>query len=123
MAQKVIVEVQSDLSHESDAHSVPFGFEGADLEIDLTEAEHAEFKAAMQRYVDAARKVGRTSRAKSKPAVVSGGGSGLTKEQRAEVRAYSAQHGYALAERGRLPDVAIVAWREKNPAILEKMAG
>lgn len=131
MAQKVQVDIVSDLSDEPNAHSVEFGWGGKVLSIDVTEAEHTEWSALMQRYVDKASvlsaKRGRpksgTAKATASSATVAGaGGSGLTKEQRQEVRDYAKEHGHALSERGRLPQIAITAWQEKNPDILKHLA-
>lgn len=128
MTQKVEVTIVSDLTDEVGAHTVDFGWAGNGYEIDLTEAERGEFETFVQRYIDAGRKVTskrgrpRGATAKAASSVAAHAGTGLTKEQRQEVRAYAAQHGYTLAERGRLPSLAITAWQEQNPEILKPLA-
>lgn len=134
MAQKVQVDIVSDLSGAPDAHEVDFGWLGNGYAIDLTEDERRSLEAHMQTYVEKARKVSsRRGRPKSgtgkaaTPATpaASGGGSGLTKEQRQEVRALAAQHGHPLNARGRLPALAITAWqmsRSTDPAEQAKVA-
>lgn len=131
MAQKVQVDIVSDLSDEPNAHSVEFGWGGKVLSIDVTEAEHTEWSAVMQRYVDKAsvlsakrgRPRGGAAKATAPSVAVAGaGGSGLTKEQRQEVRDYAREHGHPLNVRGRLPQIAITAWQENNPEILKHLA-
>lgn len=131
MSQKVQVDIVSDLSDAPNAHGVEFGWNGKTLSIDLTEAEHQELSTFMQRYVDKAsvlsskrgRPKGTSAKATAaRPAVAGGGGSGLTKEQRQEIRDYAKEHGHALSERGRLPQIAITAWEQKNPEILKHLA-
>lgn len=134
MAQKVEVTITSDLSGEGNAHGVTLSFEGSAIEIDLTEAEHGALRDSLAGYFEKGRKVTATSGAKrgrpkgstnkpaSAPAVAVPGGSGLTKEQRQEVRAFAEANGHTLAKRGRLPDIAITAWREQNPVLLTHLA-
>lgn len=132
MAQKVTVDILSDLSDAPDAHSVTLSFDGLAIEIDLTEAEHGTLRDALAEYFEKGRKAvgaakrgrpkGSTNKATTAPVVAEAGGSGLTKEQRQEVRAYAEANGHALAKRGRLPEVAISAWRLQNPELLAHLA-
>jgi hypothetical protein len=132
MAQKVTVDILSDLSDAPDAHGVTLSFDGSAIEIDLTEAEHGELRDALGVYFEKGRKAagavkrgrpkGSANKPASAPAAVEAGGSGLTKEQRQEVRAYAEANGHALAKRGRLPEVAISAWRMQNPELLAHLA-
>jgi hypothetical protein len=124
MAQKVTVTISSDLSGETDAHKVDFGLDGVGYEIDLTEAEHQELKGLLGQFVSCARKAGSAAKrgrpAKATPTAESAG-TGLTKDERQAVRDFAAAHGVELAKRGRLAELAITAWREKNPQILEHL--
>jgi hypothetical protein len=126
MSQKVEVTIVSDLSGEPGAHGLEFGFEGVSYQLDVTEAEHQSLKDSLSAYLDKASKVsGGRGRPKSasRPAPVAGsGGSGLTKEERQAVREFAAANGHTLAQRGRLPEVAIMAWREQNPEILASLS-
>lgn len=127
MVQKVEVTITSDLSGDGNAHSVIVGLDGNEVEIDLTEAEHIALRDSLASYFDAGHKVtgkrgpGRPRKSVS-AAPAAAGGSGLTKEERQEVRAYALEHGHTLAARGRLPELAITAWRDKNPEILSHLA-
>lgn len=129
MAQKVTVDILSDLSDAPEAHGVTLSFDGSAVEIDLTEDEHLKLRDSLAVYFEKGRKVvgavkrgrpkGSTNKASSVPAVAEAGGSGLTKEERQEVRAYAEANGHALAKRGRLPEIAITAWRmSKTDAVV-----
>jgi len=134
MAQKVQVDIVSDVSGEVGAHEVTFGWLGNGYEIDLTESERKGLEDFLATYVEKARKVSsRRGRPKSTTAKATAptasaavsGGSGLTKEQRQEVRALAASHGRPLNERGRLPALAITAWqmsKSSDPAEQAKVA-
>jgi hypothetical protein len=134
MAQKVEVTITSDLSGEGGAHGVVLSLDGTATEIDLTEAEHVGLRDHLASYFEKGRKAAtaktgkrgpgrpRTKDATATPAVAATGGSGLTKEDRQAVREYASAHGHELAKRGRLPELAISAWREQNPEILSHLA-
>jgi Lsr2 len=133
MAQKVEVTITSDISGEGGAHGVTLSLDGTATEIDLTEAEHVGLRDHLAIYFEKGRKAaapktgkrgsGRPKAATSAtPAVAATGGSGLTKEDRQAVREYAAANGHELAKRGRLPELAITAWRDQNPEILSHLA-
>jgi hypothetical protein len=133
MAQKVEVTITSDLSGDPGAHGVTIGLDGSFTELDLTEAEHAALKRDLDAYFEKGRKAtvtgkrgpGRPKAAKAAagvPGGTTGGGSGLTKEERQAVRDFAATHGHPLSTRGRLPDLAITAWRQQSAEILSHLA-
>jgi hypothetical protein len=122
MAQKVTVEIASDLSGEGDARNVEFGLAGVTYEIDLTPAEEDELRNFLGRYVEAGRKASTGKRGRpAKSTTAAPTGSGLTPEERSAVREYAAANGVSLAQRGRLPELAVTAWRTQNPQILEHL--
>lgn len=120
MAQKVIVEIASDMSGVADAHKVDFGLDGINYEIDLTEDEHARLKGLLGEFVSNARKS--TGAKRGRPAkastTASTGGSGLSPDERKAVREFAAANGVELAARGRIAELAVTAWRTQNPEIL-----
>jgi hypothetical protein len=135
MAQKIEVTITSDLSGDPGAHSVMVGLDGNAIELDLTETEHIALRDSLAVYFEKGHKVAAPTgkRGPGRPrsaakaassatdAAVSGG-SGLTKEDRQAVREYAAANGHTLAKRGRLPELAITAWRDQNPEILSHLA-
>jgi Lsr2 len=122
MAQKVTVEIASDLSGMSEASKVYFGWDGTSYEVDLTSEERAELANFLSHYVAVARKAdtdgAKRGRPKASGAVA---GSGLNPDERRAVREYAAANGVTLAARGRLPELAVTAWRTQNPAILDHL--
>lgn len=68
MAQKVQTILVSDLTGNelgADGQTVTFGFLGVDYEIDLSQTEADEFADTIQKYVNAARRIGGRRRAGS----------------------------------------------------------
>ncbi|TFD51913.1 Lsr2 family protein [Cryobacterium sp. Hh7] len=77
--------------------SVSFAFEGDSYEVDLSEKNLAEFRAALKPYADVARRVGYVP---AKARAASG-----SKSDRAElqaVRAWASANGIQVSDRGRI---------------------
>lgn len=122
MAQKVTVEIASDISGEGDAHKVEFGLDGVNYEIDLTSSEAQGLHDFLAAYVAAGRKVGGAKRGRpAKASTATASGSGLTPDERKAVREFAAANGVELASRGRIADLAVTAWRTQNAQILSHL--
>lgn len=104
MAKKTIEKFYSDLSGEEiseDYSALSFTIDGAAYEIDLTSAEKAEFEKAIQKYVDAARTVGRARSARRS--------SGSKSDPKA-IRAWAAANSIEVPARGRIPQAVQEAY-------------
>lgn len=109
MATETILVVTSDLSGNGDANTVEFGFDGVGYEIDLTAAELGEFQAALQPYLDSARR--RTTQPRKSRNSRRSGNPSTTKEERAKIREWGAKNGYDVPARGRIGKNIIEAFR------------
>lgn len=136
MAIKEVLELTDDIDGGPAQRTVRFGFEGADYEIDLSEGNAAGLEAALAPYLEAARRVpprraGRTSGARrplparpvapaAKPAPTpasagkrrEAGGARAPKEETSAIRAWAAENGFAVSERGRIPGAIRQAWAQ-----------
>lgn len=115
MARKVVYQLVDDLDGtslaEGEGETIRFSIDGNDLEIDLS-TDHARlFRAATQKYVDAARVVGksRTTKARSGGQASSG-----PKRDLAAIRAWAATNGHQVSERGRIPNAVLEAYDAAN---------
>jgi hypothetical protein len=119
MAQKTVVFVVDDLSGktlaEDAGQTVSFGLDGQAYEIDLSNETAAQLRQAVQRYIDAGRRVSRQSaprdsrRARSTRG--SGGGSGAGRaHDTASVREWARAHGHQVSDRGRIPAKVLEAY-------------
>lgn len=97
MAQKVNIITESDLSGEANASTIPFGLDGTNYEIDLTEKEAAKFREVLARYVGAGRQVGKTRQSKRS------GGTPQSGPSAKMIRAWAQENGHEVPERGRIP--------------------
>ncbi len=103
MAQRVNIEVLSDLSDEPNAATLSFGLDGHGYEIDLTEKEAEKFRKLMAPYVGKGRKVGRPTR----KATANGSG-----PSPAAIREWAQQNtDLEVPDRGRIPEAVREAYR------------
>lgn len=105
MAIRQIVE--SDISGNTDASTVSFGFEGTWYEVDLTAQEREELKNALSRYFKIGRKTG--PRPNPKRAVPD-----TTPEQREIIRQWAKDEGFEIADRGVIPKQIFAAYKTEH---------
>ena len=107
MAQKVQTILVSDLTGNelgADGRTVTFGFLGVDYEIDLSQTEADEFADTIQKYVNAARRIGGRRRAGS------GGSAPRDPSQTKAIKSWLDDQGIDYPKRGRLPQDLIDQW-------------
>ncbi|MGH3322319.1 MAG: histone-like nucleoid-structuring protein Lsr2 [Streptosporangiaceae bacterium] len=102
MAQKVQVVLLCDMDHDepvAGSETVTFGFGGKEYELDLCRNDAAKLRRRMNKYVDHARKAGRTrgrrTRARS------------SRARSSEIREWARSQGIKVSERGRIPSEVI----------------
>ncbi|WP_243073779.1 Lsr2 family protein [Microbacterium sp. SS28] len=117
MARRIVHQLVDDLDGSvlevGEGETVLFSLDGVAYEIDLTDANAAEFRESFTSYIAAARRVsaGRPSRG--------GGGSSSADARKRRrtgqqdygpVRAWAKDNGYTLSERGRIPASVLEAY-------------
>lgn len=106
MAQKVLVQLVSDLTGEEIAdgkgETVTFALDGTNYEIDLTNKEADKFRGVFQDYIAAGRKLGKSGGRKATGGTRAGSGSGRSKEELTDAREWLKQNGYDIPARGRI---------------------
>lgn len=104
MAHKVITTLEDDLDGSTEGvKTVKFGLWGREYEIDLSEHHQGELAEALAPFTDVARPVGGRS---SKPVAAKS----AKRTDLAEVRAWAVEHGYSVAERGRVAQSILDAY-------------
>ncbi|MEV7551982.1 Lsr2 family protein [Amycolatopsis sp. NPDC089917] len=109
MAQKVSVEIIDDLDGGEATQTVPFGLDGVQYEIDLSDANAEALREVLERYVAAGTRTGgRKLRVAAGQTTAAAGNGRVTsasdRERNQQVRAWASENGYAIAERGRIPN-------------------
>ena len=107
MAQKVQTLFIDDLDGSDAEGSVQFGLDGTDYEIDLNTRHAEELRAALGRYVAAARRVSGTGR----PSGRAGRRSVSNDVDTKDVRRWAKDQGIELKDRGRVPTSVVARFR------------
>ncbi|MFD6073512.1 histone-like nucleoid-structuring protein Lsr2 [Amycolatopsis lurida] len=106
MAQKVHVEIIDDLDGGEATQTVPFGLDGVQYEIDLSDENAEALREVLERYIAAGTRTGGRKLRVAAGQSTTGSGSSRTatdRERNQQVRAWASENGYAIAERGRIP--------------------
>lgn len=108
MAQKVNIILVDDLDGGSADENVRFGLDGVSYEIDLSSANAAELRSALERFVAAARKTsaGRATRTKA--------ATGARGNDSAQIRQWARDNGYTVNSRGRIQAEIQEAYQKAN---------
>ncbi|GAB2796532.1 histone-like nucleoid-structuring protein Lsr2 [Amycolatopsis magusensis] len=101
MAQKVLVEMIDDIDGGTATQTVPFGLDGVQYEIDLSDDNAANLRDELSRFVAAGRRTGgRKVRLATGESTSSS--SGADRERARQVRDWARDNGYQVSERGRI---------------------
>ncbi|HEY2196074.1 MAG TPA: Lsr2 family protein [Actinomycetospora sp.] len=130
MATRTVVTLVDDVDGSEAQESISFGLDRVDYEIDLS-TEHADaLRGLFAPYMAAARRTGRRrSSREAQPAArpassgTDGSGPARSRSTNAQIRAWAAEHGVTLAERGRLPGRVIEAFEAGDPTKLPASDG
>lgn len=98
MAKTVVTT--DDLDGSPNAETVTFSFDGRSFEIDLSKKSRTALEKALKPYIDAGRTVG--SRSTRNAATSRGRGRRSGSVDLAAVRAWAAENGIAVSDRGRI---------------------
>ena len=101
---------------EQPTHTIRFGLDGLQYEIDLSEEGAAEFRGAVQRYVDAARVLGPRSRPRGNQAGIRSHRSTAAPRPNdlSGVRHWARANGYRVSARGRIAASVLAAYEARE---------
>ena len=118
MARRIVHQLVDDLDGSlldvGSGETVTFSLDGTAYEIDLTDDNAAALRAAFEPYIAAARSV--SARPANAARTRSSASSGPRQQRRAgqrdyaPIRAWAAENGYELSERGRVPASVLEAY-------------
>lgn len=107
MVQRMQVIFVDDLTGDTlpdgQGQTVTFALDGVSYEIDLNKDNADGLRDAFRKYVEAGRKVGRTSQAGRR-------GAGRNRQDTAAIRAWARENGHEVSERGRIPGSVVEAF-------------
>src|SRR3954452_23765535 len=105
MAKQVITLLTDDLDGGEADRTVEFGLDGVTYTIDLSDKNAGKLRKALEPYIAAGHRMGRglaTGRGGPRTRTVAGAGLS-SRDQNQAIRAWAAQNGYDVSERGRIP--------------------
>lgn len=107
MARQTTIVLTDDLHGGPADHTVEFGFEGTDYEIDLNEENRSLLALFLEPYIQSARKARAERKARSAP----------VKSDRTELRSWARKNGWPdLPDKGRIPRPVIDAFESRGRA-------
>lgn len=112
MAQRVKIDLIDDLDGGAADETVAFQLDGSEYEIDLSTANAAALRSAIEKWSTYARKVGGTGPARRMKRT------SLAPSSQT-IRAWAQANGYQLADRGRVPEAIQAAYRAAQPKEFE----
>lgn len=109
MAQRTVVELTDDLDGGPADERLTFSYDGQSYEIDLSKDNAQEFRAMMEAYAKAGRKLsdGRSSRQRSAPEAKKP----FDEVDQRAVRAWARSNGVEVSPRGRIPARVLEQYR------------
>lgn len=109
MARKIIEEITDDIDGSSDAETIQFSYGGTDYEIDLGKRNQDKLDNALAPFIDAARRVGRSTGSR-KASAASGG----PKRDLDAIREWARKNGHEVSTRGRVANHIVEAYDAAN---------
>ena len=114
MAQKVQVLLTDDLDGSEAQETIAFGFEGSSYEIDLNKKNAEALRKAMEKYVGAARKSGRSGSSTGRGRSARAPGRQDRDYNPKEVRSWAESQGIEVSARGRVPADLVAKFQAAN---------
>lgn len=110
MAKQTTVILVDDLDGSEATEQVEFGVDGRSYEIDLSAANSAKLREALEPFISAARRAG--GRRSAAPTAPSRPVSDRVQNQ--AIREWAAAQGMKISERGRIPSNVLEAYRTSH---------
>ena len=114
MAKQVITLLTDDLDGGEADRTVEFGLDGVNYTIDLSEKNTAKLRKALDPYLAAASRIGRSSTARIAPRGAAPAPSRANRDQNQAIREWANKNGYEVSERGRIPSSIVEAFHKNR---------
>ncbi|WP_433296438.1 histone-like nucleoid-structuring protein Lsr2 [Actinoplanes sp. CA-030573] len=114
MAKQVITLLTDDLDGGEADRTVEFGLDGVNYTIDLSEKNAGKLRKALDPFLNAATRVGRSGVVSpARRSAVAGTGR-ASRDQNQAIREWANKNGYEVSERGRIPSHIVEAYHSKR---------
>lgn len=115
MAKQIITLLTDDLDGGEADRTVEFGLDGVNYTIDLSEKNAGKLRKALDPFLTAATRVGRSNAAAPvarRPAAA--GTARSSRDQNQAIREWANKNGHPVSERGRIPSHVVEAYHSKR---------
>ena len=113
MAKQVITLLTDDLDGGEADRTVEFGLDGVNYTIDLSEKNAGKLRKALDPFLNAATRVGRTTVGAARRTAPASTGR-ASRDQNQAIREWANKNGYEVSERGRIPSHIVEAYHSKR---------
>ncbi|MEV8506182.1 Lsr2 family protein [Actinoplanes sp. NPDC051475] len=113
MARQVITTLIDDIDGKPADRTVEFSLDGTAYTIDLSEANAGKLRKALDPFIAAGTRIGRSSTGRGGGRTAPARTAGSRDENRL-IREWAAKHGHQISERGRIPQSVSSAYRAAN---------
>lgn len=114
MAKQVITLLTDDIDGGEADRTVEFGLDGVNYTIDLSEKNAGKLRKALDPFLNAATRVGRTPVTSPTRRSAPASTGRASRDQNQAIREWANKNGYEVSERGRIPSHIVEAYHSKR---------
>ena len=115
MAKQIITLLTDDLDGGEADRTVEFGLDGVNYTIDLSEKNAGKLRKALEPYLSAATRLGRSGAvAPTARRAAPASSSRSSRDQNQAIREWANANGHPVSERGRIPSHIVEAYHSKR---------
>jgi hypothetical protein len=114
MAKQVITVLTDDIDGGDADRTIEFGLDGVNYTIDLSEKNAGKLRKALDPYLSAGSRIGRTNGNGRVAARAAAAPSRSNRDQNQAIRHWAGKNGYEVSERGRIPGSVVEAFHAKR---------
>jgi hypothetical protein len=114
MAKQVITLLTDDIDGGEADRTVEFGLDGVNYTIDLSEKNAGKLRKALDPFLNAATRVGRSSVASPTRRNAAASTGRASRDQNQAIREWANKNGFEVSERGRIPSHIVEAYHSRR---------
>ena len=114
MAKRVITVLTDDIDGGDADRTIEFGLDGVNFTIDLSDKNAGKLRKALDPYLAAASRVGRTPTNGRSASRVAPPPARSNRDQNQAIREWAGKNGYEVSERGRIPSSVVEAFHTQR---------
>nr|WP_296068545.1 Lsr2 family protein [uncultured Actinoplanes sp.] len=111
MARQVITTLIDDLDGKKADRTVEFSLDGINYTIDLSEANAGKLRKALDPYIAAGTRLGRSATGRIPARRTVAGRTATSRDENRMIREWAQANGHQISERGRIPQSVADAYR------------